>query len=129
MFRQPGKRILPKRLRIPALILIIAVVAFLLGIGSWTRLSRAPSLDKPIGSPGTAHPSPVITSGIPPINNGSVSPLIFGTNLSLFDSNDQILTSATTRKALQQMHFRIILMPVRPSLSTATELKQAQGIT
>ena len=128
MFRQPRKRILPKRLRIPALILIIAVVAFLLGIGSWTRLNRAPSLGKPIGSPGTAHPSPVITSGIPPINNGSVSPLIFGTNLSLFDSNDQVLTSAATRNALQQMHFRIIRMLVRTSLSNATEIQAAQAI-
>src|SRR5438270_3431942 len=128
MFRQPRKRTLPKRLRIPTLILIIAVVAFLLGIGSWTRLNRAPSAGKPIGSPGTAHPSPVITSGIPPINNGSVSPLIFGTNLSLFDSNDQVLTSTTTRKALQQMHFRIIRMPVRPSLSNTTEIQAAQAI-
>src|SRR2546421_2880106 len=128
MFRQPRKRILPKCLRIPALILIIAVVAFLLGIGSWTKWNRAPSLDKPIGSPGTAHPSPVITSGIPPINNGSVSPLIFGTNLSLFDSNDQVLTSAATRNALQQMHFRIIRMPVRPSLSNATEIQAAEAI-
>ena len=128
MFRQPRKRILPKRLRIPALILIIAVVAFLLGIGSWTRWNRAPSASKPIGNPGTAHPSPVITSGIPPIINGSVSPLIFGTNLSLFDSNDQVLTSAATRNALQQMHFRIIRMPVRPSLSNATEIQAAQAI-
>ena len=128
MFRQPRKRILPKRLRIPVLILIIAVVAFLLGIGSWTRWNRAPSAGKHIGSPGPAHPSPDITSGIPPINNGSVSPLIFGTNLSLFDSNDQVLTSAATRNALQQMHFRIIRMPVRPSLSNATEIQAAQAI-
>src|SRR6266699_1683929 len=92
------------------------------------KLNRAPSLGKPIGNPGTAHPGPVITSGIPPINNGSVSPLIFGTNLSLFDSNDQVLTSASTRNALQQMHFRIIRMPVRPSLSNATEIQAAQAI-
>src|SRR2546421_3476972 len=128
MFRQPRKRILPKRLRIPALILIITVVAFLLGIGSWTRWNRVPSAGKPIGSPGTAHPSPVITSGIPPGNSASVSPLIFGTNLSLFDDNDQVLNSATTRNELQQMHFRIIRMPVRASLSNATEIQAAQAI-
>src|ERR1700730_3367010 len=128
MFRQPRKWILPKRLRIPTLILIIAVVAFLLGIGSWTRLNRAPPAGKPMGSQGTAHPGPVITGGIPPIHNGSVSPLIFGTNLSLFDSNDQVLTSAATRNALQQMHFRIIRMPVRPSLSNATEIQAALAI-
>src|SRR5437763_3647249 len=128
MFRQQRILILPKRLLFPALILIIAVVVFRLGIGSWRRLNRAPSLCIPIGSPCTAHPSPVITSGIPPINNGSVSPLIFGTNLSLFDSNDQVLTSADTRNALQQMHFRIIRMPVRSSLSNATEIQAAQAI-
>ena len=128
MFRQPRKRILSKRLSMPALLLIIAVVAFLLGIGSWTRWNRAPSSGQPIGSPGTAHPSPVITGGIPPINNGSVSPLIFGTNLSLFDSNDQVLSSANTRNTLQQMHFRIIRLPVRSSLSNATEIQAAKAI-
>ncbi|MFL5655216.1 MAG: hypothetical protein ACJ8CB_13710 [Ktedonobacteraceae bacterium] len=128
MFQQQRKRILPKRLRMPAFILIIAVVAFLLGIGSWTRWNRVPSAGKPIGSPGTAHPSPVITSGIPPGNNASVSPLIFGTNLSLFDGNDQVLNSAATRNELQQMHFRIIRMPVRSSLSNGTEIQAAQAI-
>src|SRR2546429_7760004 len=128
MFRHPRKRTLPKRLRIPAFIFIMAVVALLLGIGSWAIQNRPPSAGNPIGSPGTAHPSPVITSGIPPINNGSVSPLVFGTNLSLFDSNAQVWTSAATRNALQQMHFRIIRMPVRPSLSNATEIQAAQAI-
>src|SRR5947208_5066823 len=122
------KRTLPKRLRMPALLLIIAVVAFLLGIGSWTTWNRPPSAGKPIAGPGPASPSPVVTSGIPSGNNGSVSPLIFGTNLSLFDSNDQVLNSAATRNALRQMHFRIIRMPVRPSLSNATEIQAAQAI-
>ena len=128
MFRQPGKGNFPKRLRIPALILIIAVAAFLLGIGGWARWNRSPSAGKSIGSPGTAPTSPAITGGIPPTNNGSVSPLIFGTNLSLFDSNDQVLTSAATRNTLRQMHFRIIRMPVRSSLSNATEIQAAEAI-
>src|SRR5207253_3519772 len=128
MFQQQRKRILPKRLRMSAFILIIAVVALLLGIGSWTRWNRVPSAGKPIGSPGLANPSPVITSGIPPGNNASVSPLIFGTNLSLFDGNDQVLNSATTRNELQQMHFRIIRMPARSSLSNGTEIQAAQAI-
>src|SRR5947209_10935875 len=123
MFQQQRKRILPKRLRMPAFILIIAVVAFLLG--TWTTRNSPPSDGK---HPGLANPSPVITSGIPPGNNASVSPLIFGTNLSLFDGNDQVLTSAATRNELQQMHFRIIRMPVRASLSNATEIQAAQAI-
>ncbi len=57
-----------------------------------------------------------------------VSPLLFGTNLGLFDSNDQVLVSATTRTMLQQIHTRIIRMPVRSSLSEATEVQAAQII-
>jgi hypothetical protein len=57
-----------------------------------------------------------------------VSPLLFGTNLGLFNSNDQVLVSATTRSMLQQIHTRIIRMPVRSSLSEATEVQAAQII-
>ena len=57
-----------------------------------------------------------------------VSPLLFGTNIGLFDSNDQVLTSAATRTLLQQMHTRIIRMPVRSSLSEATEIAAALAI-
>ncbi len=58
----------------------------------------------------------------------AVSPLLFGTNLGLFNTNDQVLTSATTRGILQQMHVRIIRMPVRSGLSEATEVQAAQVI-
>src|SRR5438552_4054284 len=57
---------------------------------------------------------------------GSVSPLLFGTNLSLNDSNDQVLQSAATRTALANLHFRIIRMPVRPTLSNDVEIQAAQ---
>ncbi len=57
-----------------------------------------------------------------------VSPLLFGTNMSLFDSNDQMLTSSTTRTQLQQLHARIIRMPIRSSLSESTEIAAAQVI-
>ncbi len=57
-----------------------------------------------------------------------VSPFLFGTNLGLFDSHDQVLVSATTRDLLQQIHPRIIRMPVRSSLSEATEIQAAQII-
>jgi hypothetical protein len=59
---------------------------------------------------------------------GSVSPLLFGTNLSLYNSNDQVLQSAATRTALANMHFRIIRMPVRPTLSNDVEIQAAQAI-
>src|ERR1700687_4749301 len=67
-------------------------------------------------------------------NNGAVqlappvSPLLFGTNMGLFDNNDQVLTSASARSQLQQMHVRIIRMPIRSSLTEATEIQAAQII-
>jgi Mannanase, galactose-binding domain-like len=57
-----------------------------------------------------------------------VSPYLFGTNLGLFNSNDQVLTSTSTRAMLQQMHVRIIRMPMRTNLSEATEVQAAQAI-
>ena len=62
------------------------------------------------------------------IPSDSVSPLLFGTNLSLNDSNDQVLQSAATRTALANLHFRIIRMPVRPTLSNDVEIQAAQAI-
>jgi hypothetical protein len=48
--------------------------------------------------------------------------------MGLFNGNDQVLNSAGTRTLLQQMHTRIIRMPVRTSLSEATEIQAAQII-
>jgi hypothetical protein len=60
----------------------------------------------------------------------SVSPLIFGTNMSLFASasTDQMLDSPATQRALQQIHVQIIRMPVRPGVSEAFEIKAARAI-
>src|SRR5579859_1861252 len=119
MFRQLRKYIFPRRLRrlrFPALIFTLLITALLLSTGVWTTIDKTP------GSPGLLS-----TSGIP-THNGSVSPLIFGTNLSLFDSSDQVLNSAVTRRQLQLMHVRIIRMPVRPNLSNSTEIQAAQAI-
>jgi hypothetical protein len=41
------------------------------------------------------------------------SPLLWGTNFSLQDGNDQVLTSDKTRKLLQQMHMRMVRIPTR----------------
>ncbi|MBV9227799.1 MAG: hypothetical protein JOZ18_00705 [Chloroflexi bacterium] len=124
MFRQMRKRTLPEYLRLPALILLVVMITLLLSIGIWPTQHKIPQ-GKPIGHPGPVNPSPVATSGT---NNGSVSPLIFGTNLSLFNSSDQVLNSANIRAQLQQMHFRIIRMPIRASLSNQTEIEAAQAI-
>jgi hypothetical protein len=49
-----------------------------------------------------------------------VSPLIFGTNLALFNSKDQVLTSQATRACLQRMHISIIRLPIRSGLDSTT---------
>ncbi len=43
----------------------------------------------------------------------AVSPLIFGTNLTLNDANDQFINSQATRNALASMHVQLIRMPIR----------------
>jgi hypothetical protein len=46
--------------------------------------------------------------------------LIFGTNLALFNSQDQVLTSQAAQACLQQMHISIIRLPIRSGLDSAT---------
>ena len=108
----------------------IALIGILLGAGVWGILH--------INAPSRAHTSSNTSTGAinltpiaTPTSSGAsspVSPLLFGTNMGLFDNNDQVLTSSTTRQLLQHMHARIIRMPVRSSLSEATEIAAAQVI-
>jgi len=56
------------------------------------------------------------------------SPLLFGTNLTLIDRHDQVLTSAATRDLLQRIHPESIRMPVRTDLPEAVEAQAAQII-
>jgi hypothetical protein len=76
----------------------------------------------------TPGSTPIGSTSTPLATTGSISPLIFGTNLGLFDAHDQVLTSASTRTLLAQMHTPIIRMPLRPSLSDAVEVQAAQAI-
>lgn len=56
------------------------------------------------------------------------SPLIFGTNLGLFDSHDQVANEKATRSLLRQEHMAIIRMPFRASLPDSVELQALQAI-
>jgi hypothetical protein len=64
----------------------------------------------------------------PPVRNGSPSPLLFGTNLRLLDGNDQVLTSKSTRIAMQLIHVRIVRLPIHSGLSDDLVLEAAQDI-
>jgi hypothetical protein len=98
----------------------IGLIGLLVGVGVWGILTSVF---------GGAHAgNSAQTSATTLLLTQPVSPLLFGTNMGLFNSNDQVLTSATTRSLLQQMHTRIIRMPVRSTLSEATEIAAAQMI-
>ncbi|GHO95362.1 hypothetical protein KSF_054100 [Reticulibacter mediterranei] len=81
------------------------------------------------------HQQPLTSLALSPTPSPSpatnpVSPLIFGTNMSLFASatTDQMLDSPATQKALQQIHVQMIRMPIRPGVPEAVEIKAAQAI-
>lgn len=56
------------------------------------------------------------------------SPLLFGTNLGLFTANDQVITSPTTRALMQQMHIRIVRVPMRTKLPIEVEVQAVQAV-
>ena len=128
MAQQPGKGTQrPQRQRWytrPMLLASVALIAILSGIGTWAIVQHTTGTGS--GTPvGTSTFSP---SGTQPGVSGPVSRMLFGTNLSLFDNNDQVLNSPGTLSQLQKLHTSIIRMPVRSSLSEATEIRAAQLI-
>src|ERR1700730_8487649 len=117
MAKTPGKLGKPGSIKI---FVSLGQIVIILGVGIWGIVSHA------FGGAQAGNEQQN--------NNGAVqlappvSPLLFGTNMGLFDSNDQVLTSSSARSQLQSMHVRIIRMPVRSSLTEATEIKAAQAI-
>jgi len=109
-------------------ILSVGVVVALVGLIVGDTLSRSGNGSNNPKHTGKATPTATQGQGQGTQTPTAVSPLLFGTNLGLFDSSDQVLNSVATRTALSQMHTRIIRMPVRSSLSEATEIAAAQII-
>ena len=104
------------------------LVVALLGTSLWLLLGNG-SENKQTAIHGGATKTTGKTA-VPPTTPDvvPVSPLLFGTNLGLFDNKDQVINSTTTQTLLQQIHTQIIRMPVRHSLSNATEIQAAQDI-
>lgn len=62
-------------------------------------------------------------------NNKTISPLIFGTNMALYQNGDEpLINSPQTRQMLQNIGVRVIRMPTRATLSDQTELQAAEAI-
>jgi hypothetical protein len=76
----------------------------------------------------TAMPTQNGMVTLTPIPNAAASPLLFGTNLGLFTSNDQVVTSASTRALMQQMHIRIVRVPMRKHISKDVEIQAFQAV-
>jgi hypothetical protein len=128
MPQRPGPLDRTKRLPLPILLLSIALAGLLLGVSAWSIYSHIfHNTSSNITVKNTPLPSTQPTINRTPVSR-AISPLIFGTNLGLFNSHDQILTSATTRTLLQQIHTQIIRMPVRSTLPEAVEIQAAQTI-
>jgi hypothetical protein len=124
----PGPPHRSRRIIVPAILFGLAAV-IVLGVGIWALLnstSHKPSRNvvtpTATQSIGTEAPQPT------PTPNTAVSPFIFGTNISLFDGNDQLLNSTAAQALLPQLHMRIIRMPTRNSLSQATLMQAARII-
>ena len=114
-----------KEYRIPIIVISVVLVVALLGTSLWFLLGQG-SANK---TPATTHVEVTKTATPKPTAQAEpVSPLLFGTNLGLFDNKDQVINSTTTQSLLQQIHTQIIRMPVRKSLSNATEIQAAQDI-
>lgn len=121
MWKQVSKK------RLLVIIFSIALVGIVAGLGLRGLLGGMNHNTIPGGTfTGTATPGQGTAISLTP--NTPVSPLLFGTNLSLFDGNDQVLNSSGARTMLSQMHTRIIRMPVRSSLSESVEVQAAQAI-
>jgi hypothetical protein len=71
-----------------------------------------------------------LTAGIPQDLHREAAPstLIFGTNMSLYDINDQVVNNRATRRLLEHMHIPIIRMPFRFFLSESYEVQALQAI-
>ena len=84
-------------------------------------------LHRPAGS---RHTVQVVDLSLVNSASPAVSPLIYGTNLAMDNSNDQFLSNAGGAPALQGLHAQLIRMPIRDQLTTAdyttalTKIKQ-----
>lgn len=102
---------------IGALVLVLASC----GIFALVNMRSGASSKKTQTASITASPS---RSG----TNLPVSRFIFGTNLSPYDKNYQIVTTPSTRNLLQQMHIQMVRLPLKNQSSEADITQAAQGI-
>src|SRR6266567_5650540 len=127
----PGKKSvsgLKKSIPFVSITLTIVLIALVVGC---TQLSMLPKPNLPTSAPGqhvvTSAPRGPALNSI--TNNTQILPLLFGTNMALFQAGDEpLLNSEATRQQLKNIGVRAIRMPTRPTLSDATEIAAAEAI-
>jgi hypothetical protein len=121
----------PRRPRRSPLIIVLVVVVLIVGLaggGGWALMHSSSIQKIQVNTPLPTPTMPPAVGITPPAHVNPVSPLIFGTNLELYDTKDQALTSAKTRQLFQQMNVRIIRMPMRADGTMAPEFQGARLI-
>jgi hypothetical protein len=118
----------PRRNTLLIVGIVVVVLVALAGGGSWAMMhGLSPQPTKKVGkTASTPTTPPVQVTQAPRVS--PVSPLLFGTNLELYDTKDQALTSAKTRQLLQQIDVRMIRMPMRNDGTMEPEIQGAQMI-
>ncbi|HEU0003467.1 MAG TPA: hypothetical protein VFQ36_21345 [Ktedonobacteraceae bacterium] len=106
-----------------SVLLVVIVIGGVIVVNDITAGRQAKTPSQPTAVP-TQHSSASSTQVV----QGPVSPLLFGTNLGLFTADDQVVTSATTRDLMQQIHVRIVRIPMRTNLPNALEVQAEQAV-
>lgn len=101
-------------------LLVIGGVVVVNGIRAGKQTKIPPQL--------TSVPTQNRLASSTPTTQAKTSALLFGTNLGLFNADDQVVTSATTRALMQQIHIRIVRIPLRRSLPNALEVQAEQAV-
>ncbi len=118
-----SSRILQRRLLLTviSLVLVLLVVVGVIVV-NWATAGKQTKVALPAA---TTPNQNRLASSTPTVQ---VSPLLFGTNLGLFNGNDQVVTSAATRALMQQMHIRIVRVPMRTHLPNDIVVQALQAV-
>src|SRR6266700_3317266 len=109
-------------------IIVVVLVVALAGGGGLALMHSLSSQKTQVNKPAPTPTTPPLATATPTPRVNPVSPLLFGTNLELYDTKDQALTSAKTQQLFQQINLRIIRMPMRADGTMAPEFAGASMI-
>jgi hypothetical protein len=104
-----------------SVLLVLLIVGAVIVVNGITTGKQAKVSPRPT-------PAPTQQSSASSTPAAQASPLLFGTNLGLFTGDDQVVTSLATRALMQQIHIRIVRIPMRRSLPSAIEIQAEQAV-